>query len=145
MKTCGTCKIEKSTSEFYKNKTKPDGLSSYCKDCKRIYNKTHYDERGHLWKQTRHEQALANKKKSQDFVCEYLSSHPCVDCGEAELVVLEFDHIQDKEFNISKKMSCGIDTLRREINKCEVRCANCHRRKTAERMGGNYKTKYLGS
>ena len=49
-KYCGHCHTEKSVSEFYTNKTKPDGYSTYCKECtkelqrgysKKAYNKKH--------------------------------------------------------------------------------------------------------
>jgi hypothetical protein len=35
MKTCSKCKIEKSKSEFNKDKSKKDGLLIYCKICHR--------------------------------------------------------------------------------------------------------------
>jgi hypothetical protein len=56
------------------------------------------------------------------------------DCGEKNPVVLEFDHIQDKKCDISRMLANGlsIKTIKAEISKCEVRCANCHRRKTAK-------------
>lgn len=71
---------------------------------------------------------------------EYLLTHPCVDCGETDPVVLEFDHR-------SEKRSAIVDLMRRhapweqileEIVKCDVRCANCHRRRTA-RVRGYYR------
>lgn len=142
MKTCYRCNQTKPLDEFDNNKSKPDGKAGYCKECKRAYNKSHYIERGHLWKETRAEQREINKRKVHQKICEYLSENPCVDCGETDIVVLEFDHLSDKEFNISAKRACGWTTLLKEIQKCEVRCANCHRRKTAERMGGNYRTRY---
>jgi hypothetical protein len=39
MKTCSKCKIEKSKSEFRKNKSKKDGLDSWCKTCGYAYVK----------------------------------------------------------------------------------------------------------
>ena len=69
----------------------------------------------------------------REYVKNYLLSHPCVDCGESDIIVLEFDHItDDKKYNIANMYSGGhsIETVQREINKCEVRCANCHRRIT---------------
>lgn len=36
MKTCWKCKTEKPTSEYYKEKRKPDGLQSSCKECQKI-------------------------------------------------------------------------------------------------------------
>jgi hypothetical protein len=140
-KTCGTCKQVKPVSEFYKNKTKPDGLASYCKTCKRTYNKTHYTERGHLWKEVRAKQRVANKQKCFEWLFEFLMAHPCVDCGEDNILLLEFDHLRNKEQVVSKIDS--IPRLRLEIEKCEVRCVRCHRLKTIERMGGNWKTKML--
>lgn len=63
----------------------------------------------------------------------YLATHPCVDCGEDDVVVLEFDHLRDKTANVSALVAgfSGIKRVFQEIEKCEVVCANCHRRRTA--------------
>ena len=68
------------------------------------------------------------------FVIDFLKENPCVDCGEKDPVVLDFDHMMDKEFNISDAVHghYGLKTIVKEISKCEVRCANCHRRKTSK-------------
>jgi hypothetical protein len=57
-----------------------------------------------------------------------LAEHPCVDCGETDPVVLEFDHVRGKKkFNISGNAYAKSDQeLEKEIAKCEVRCRNCH-------------------
>ena len=76
-------------------------------------------------------------------IFEYLQGHPCVDCGEADPLVLEFDHVRGvKSGNISQMMAYCVSEARllEEIAKCEVRCANCHRRVTAIR-GGWYRAK----
>lgn len=68
---------------------------------------------------------------------DYLLKHPCVDCGETDPVVLEFDHVRGlKKYFVSTLIRKGypILTIKREIMKCDVRCANCHRRVTAERL-----------
>jgi hypothetical protein len=55
-----------------------------------------------------------------------------VDCGESDPIVLEFDHVRGvKRGEISRlKTMVSLETLAEEIAKCDVRCANCHRRKT---------------
>lgn len=68
-------------------------------------------------------------------LAEYLLEHPCVDCGEADPVVLEFDHLRDKKHDISQMDTYMWDTVLEEIVKCEVCCANCHRRRTAKQFG----------
>jgi 5-methylcytosine-specific restriction endonuclease McrA len=70
------------------------------------------------------------------YLVTYLREHPCVDCGEDDPVVLEFDHLRDKKFSISEGLQGRRwqDVLD-EIAKCEVVCANCHRRRTAKRGG----------
>jgi hypothetical protein len=76
-----------------------------------------------------------SKIRNHNFIYNYLLTHPCVDCGETRPPVLEFDHINnDKEFNISHMVSSAfsIKRIEAEITKCEVRCANCHRIKTAK-------------
>jgi hypothetical protein len=48
-------------------------------------------------------------------------------------MVLEFDHLRDKIANIGSMLKFAKDKILEEIKKCEIRCANCHRRKTSER------------
>jgi hypothetical protein len=58
------------------------------------------------------------------------------DCGETDPLVLEFDHLGDKSFNIAKGIrDHSWQSVLDEIRKCEVVCANCHRRRTALRGG----------
>jgi len=66
----------------------------------------------------------------------YLSTHPCVDCGETDFRVLDFDHVSDKKLaNVSNMVwkPSPLATIKKEIAKCEVRCANDHRRVTYDR------------
>ena len=68
----------------------------------------------------------------------HLVKNPCIDCGESDLVVLDFDHVRgQKAFAISRLIVEGtsVATLQREMDKCVVRRANCHRRKTALERG----------
>ena len=85
------------------------------------------------------------RQQNVGFVHNYLLHHPCVDCGEKDVRVLDFDHVRGKKYKSVSKMLSGshsIDRLIEEIKKCEVRCANCHRKITAERAG-NFSHKYL--
>jgi 5-methylcytosine-specific restriction endonuclease McrA len=95
------------------------------------------DRRRYLAKQDWHqEQGRARNQKRRTLIREvidaYLAAHPCVDCGESDPVVLDFDHLGDKSFNIARAATylVPIEKLKAEIAKCAIRCANCHRRKT---------------
>jgi hypothetical protein len=60
----------------------------------------------------------------------------CVDCGyNAHAEALDYDHCPNsgKLGCVARFIECSPATLWAEIQKCEVRCANCHRVKTAER------------
>jgi hypothetical protein len=65
---------------------------------------------------------------------DFLSSKSCIDCGEKDPRVLDFDHKKssDKFKPISQMLSGHYSwkSLESEIKKCDIRCANCHRRKT---------------
>ena len=81
------------------------------------------------------------RERIRAYITTYLKANPCVDCGETDAIVLEFDHLKDKDFNISDAARKGVSIkkLKDEIAKCEVRCSNCHRRKTYERSGLTHK------
>ncbi len=76
-------------------------------------------------------------------VCEYLSQHPCVKCGNSDIEVLEFDHIMGKKKKAVSLLIRGYDwvTVKNEIDKCQVLCANCHQKKTNEQFD-YFKRKY---
>lgn len=81
---------------------------------------------------------LTSRQRNQQFRADYLGTHSCVDCEEDDPDVLEFDHIPDrgkKVGNISEMVIRGapLDRMRAEIAKCDVVCANCHRKRTKRR------------
>lgn len=130
MKKCPRCKEEKDAELFSKNKRRKDGLAVYCKPCAKILEKESRDRTGHYkWLDGR-------KQRNRHIVIDYLKLHPCVDCGEGNIIVLDFDHVRgNKTRHVSDMVSrcCSIKTIMEEISKCDVRCANCHRVMTARR------------
>lgn len=77
----------------------------------------------------------ARRAEAYSAIEQYLESHPCVDCSESDRIVLQFDHIKGvKIAAISNMIKNGfsLEKIFIEIEKCEVRCANCHLKKTAK-------------
>ena len=136
MKVCSVCKQDKDESEFYKNSSRKDGLQTYCILCSKTRSKIRYKNfsKNDLLKMRSKEKEV--RKRNKQFIWDYLRDHPCVDCGEQDPIVLEFDHIRDKYLAISELVRSAVSLvkLEKEISKCEVRCANCHRRKTAKQF-----------
>jgi hypothetical protein len=132
---CGNIKDESEFSWKIKGKRR----SAKCKVCHSEYRKKHYENnKGKYLEKAK----IRNKRHSRELakkVFEYLSSHSCVDCNESDPVVLEFDHRDraKKKFSIANAVrnANSWDTILKEIEKCDVRCANCHRRMTAKRAG----------
>ena len=135
MRACTKCGEVKPLEAFPPVRRGEPKLQSWCRDCfaeanARNYRKNHEREKARLVRQV-----TARRAEVREKVIEYLRAHPCVDCGETDIVVLEFDHIGDKIADVSAYAGGGRSWARvkAEIDKCEVRCANCHRRKTLER------------
>src|SRR6185369_9326209 len=101
MKECSKCNVCKSESEFHRNKKNADGLQKYCKLCKKCIDRKQYTYRTPEQRKKYREINDRARKRNQKYVVEYLFQHPCVDCGEKDILVLEFDHLRDKERNIS--------------------------------------------
>jgi len=133
MKQCPRCKEHKDASDYYRLLNGSNRCGPYCKPCQKEYCKAHYQRNKALHNQRRY----ANQRR---YLCRnralvtYLATHACVDCGEHDAVVLEFDHVTKEKFLEIAEMVSRAYSLQRikfESQKCEVRCANCHRRKTA--------------
>jgi hypothetical protein len=81
-----------------------------------------------------------HRDKNAENLWNFLTSSSCKDCNTTDPRVLEFDHLGDKSFNVSRAVSGSTrswETILKEISKCDIVCANCHRIRTQER--GNYK------
>lgn len=86
-------------------------------------------------------------ERNREYLANYLKDHPCVDCGYSDIRALEFDHLDDKKAGVAQLARSGyaLATLIIEMEKCEVRCRNCHQIKTYERMGGSWHDNYFAA
>lgn len=50
----------------------------------------------------------------------------CTVCGTAKNLTFHHKDSSTKSFNISANLSLGWDKLVVELNKCELRCTDCH-------------------
>lgn len=110
-------------------------------DDERAYQRLHYERNKELYK-TRAVASRARQRREQRLIIRhYLESHPCVDCGNKDIRVLQFDHIERGPANkrISRLMGTRKQLLA-EFEKCEVRCANCHMIRTGEQLGWKTRT-----
>ncbi len=107
-----------------------------CKGCRSAYGKSHYEAN-----KSRYIRNAARVKKTQRltrmwYLLEYFEKHPCADCGESDPVVLEFDHLRDKQFDVCQGFEeRAWASVLEEMKKCDVVCASCHRIRTAARRG----------
>lgn len=128
---CPKCETDKPSSEFNLNQ-------KWCRACKQEYQRRYYKENRSEYIATVMKSRQSRKEKAYEFIHDHFSRHPCVDCGEADYRCLHFDHVRGKKTaNVSTLIAGGfsMERLQTEISKCEVRCANCHSKVTAERAG----------
>lgn len=123
---CVTCR--KRNQNYHLSTGWKSGYHSSCNKCRakaRKKNPTYLQQTARARKRS--------TLRARQFILQYLNQHPCVDCGNSNPVVLEFDHVAGKSKMISRMIvdGCCPATIAKELKKCEVRCACCHRIKTA--------------
>ena len=146
-KVCSRCKCSLPLDSFHFSQRVEGKRNSECKECRKGLTYRYYQEnKGKIVAQ----QITTNRNRlirNRLFILEYLKCHPCIDCGESDVRVLEFDHRDpDSKRSTIVRLVAGkysIKTIALEIAKCDVRCANCHRRCTVERLGW-YRSKNAG-
>ena len=128
MKHCYRCGLDKPLSAFSENKTKKDGRSADCRECHKAYNAIHYQNHVETYKAN----AQSRRKKIQRWLRETKKSLACIRCGESHIACLVFHHKDPalKETEVARVAIRGwsIDRIKREIDKCDVLCENCHRK-----------------
>jgi len=135
---CYVCDRWKPAANFSFADIRQGVLSSDCRECHAIARRAHYLANKSDYVRRAIAQNKAKRARNRIEVLAYLSSHPCIDCGNADPVVLEFDHRDPatKVAEVSRMIiSKPWSRVLAEIEKCDVRCINCHRRKTGREFG----------
>ena len=146
MKMCWECNTEKPECEFpslwLADECGP--RHSYCRPCvaarTKIWSDNNRDKiaaRHKINKKPNQDRYRAKKRDFADKCKDIL----CMDCGNKfPPLCMDFDHVRgEKTANISEMVYASkysMDTLRTEIEKCEVVCANCHRLRTSQNGWG---------
>ncbi len=116
MKHCYKCGVE-------------SDKQSLCKPCGKEYRKIHHQEN----KEIAHEHKIIKYAKMRQIIFE-AKSVPCMDCGiQYEFHQMDFHHREPskKKYSISRLRNISsIIKLIEEINKCDVVCSNCHKKRT---------------
>lgn len=137
MKHCKVCARVLPLSEFPIRSYQTLKPCAYCKPCQRQYSRTHYAQHAHQHNHRRYANQKRYRRRNRQRLWEYLRGKSCVDCGNRDPIVLEFDHVRgDKIANLSEMVSNGFPWrhVAAELEKCDIRCANCHRRRTAYQL-----------
>lgn len=139
VKTCRFCGKVKQACEFgFKNEA-AGRRHDKCKACVAEYGREHYARNKQAYISRSAHNTRLRKRVLQERVWNYLLEHKCVDCGERDPLVLDFDHRESS--NKKTEIYWLVRTTSRwtlildEIAKCDVRCANCHRRRTSVQFG----------
>lgn len=142
-KTCTKCGKSKDYIEGFSLRNRSTGRrQSWCKSCATSIRMTYY------WKNPAYTRDRTKKGRAEkvDKYIEFLKRNPCVDCHEDDIRVLDLDHVRGKKIDSVPRMihrGFSWSRIQEEIEKCEVRCSNCHRRKTASEQG--WKKHILGA
>lgn len=137
-KTCGGCGSLKPVHGFAFHDRETGERQSFCRECQAERRREHYLRNRDDYIQWAQRQARQRRDEQLRRLHDYLRAHPCVDCGETDITVLEFDHIDatTKVMELSKMLGRrNWRVILDEIGKCDVRCVNCHRRRTARQQG----------
>jgi hypothetical protein len=138
-KWCGDCKVFLTVFEFSFKVRERGLLQSYCKPCQSRRSKQHYQLNAAAYKQRIANNSVRLRAECRRRLQEYLLPQRCVDCGLQDLATLEFDHREPSEktadISYMVQRAFGWPTILHEMDKCDVVCANCHRRRTALQFG----------
>ena len=143
MKTCTKCMLTKDETEYFVRDKSTGRLHAQCKGCYKSHRQSYQANHYLAYRDTylvraklRHHRVRSEYRAN---MLQYLSDKQCCICGENDVRVLEFDHIDPKakSFSISQAVKLGRSwsEVIEELKKCRVLCANCHKRHTAEQQG----------
>lgn len=125
-KTCCKCKENKLLKDFNKNRCRKDGYQTMCRECERLRRQAYYRDNVDKY--------LGYNKRRQEKIRKWFinlkKSLKCEMCYEDRWYMLHFHHLNQaiKEGEVSNifKNTLSVKKISKEIESCQVLCANCH-------------------
>lgn len=126
---CIRCHEHKDESDFPWRIKSKQVRRRHCKKCQASYHNDHYVKNKQVYISKAKKRTLEIKE-----IIDNLKRNPCTDCGRTEHpCAMDFDHLHGKTDNVSVLLlqkKASLNTILREIEKCELVCAVCHRKRT---------------
>jgi hypothetical protein len=140
LRTCRVCGLCKPLMQFPIRSRERETRQWICLECQRTYTKGWYERNRERTIASARQRNVSRRTLARSRAG--VVRRECMDCGETNPLLIDFDHLWGKHADVSYMVHAGFawTKIETEIAKCEVRCANCHARKTA-RETGNYRTK----
>lgn len=135
MKYCAGCRQDKHESEFASSNRQRGTLQKRCKACVRQYDSIRTKRPSYLLRKRMLQRAI--RTRNQRFVQQYIekSGGCCKHCPEIRRPCLQFHHKNraTKRGNVADmiRRGVGLAVLKKELDKCDILCANCHCMQTA--------------
>lgn len=110
LRYCSKCKEPRNISDFYKHSKKTKKRVSVCKSCTI--------------------RTITDKRVAFKIECVQYKGGKCEACGYDKCVAaFDFHHRdpKEKDFSISEVSHRNIDLVKKELDKCNLLCSNCHR------------------
>ncbi len=107
------------------------------REAQRRYQAAHYEKNKQYYK----DKAREKQREIAAEIRRRKEANPCTDCGKFyPYYVMEFDHLpgSEKVVHPARLYQYGsFSKMERELSKCELVCANCHRERTHQRSLGS--------
>src|SRR2546425_7096746 len=111
MRACTKCGVVKPLEAFPPVRRGEPRLQTWCRTCFADYGARYYSEHRETARARLRANFLAARAENKRQLIEYLQAHPCIDCGETDIIVLEFDHVRDKRDNRSEEHTSELQSL----------------------------------
>lgn len=109
-----------------------------CRSCINARRRQQYRQRSAEQSAVAAARVQARRQLAREWVAAYLHEHPCSSCGEQDIILLDFDHLDPgtKRRSVSCMVSTGhsLKAVQEEVAKCRVLCVACHRYETAQQQ-----------
>ena len=130
-RVCSNCGCTKGLEEFTKNSSCVEGRTQCCKDCVNSSQNLKASMNPD-YKEMRRNSARRGKERTRARMLEYHGGTlSCADCKFTSEIysVFDYHHLDPltKEHTVSSILDWKWETIKTEMDKCELLCANCHR------------------